>query len=321
MNTIQKIAVIGAGYMGGGIAQVFAKSGFSVIIADQDYKSSKLALSRLLEEAQNFEEQGLFYQGSAKLIKDNISVASGIEEAVSSVDFVEEAVFEEPNAKRAILEKISKATSPDTIIGTNTSTIPVKTLAPAIKYPERFLTVHFSNPAPFIPGVEIVAGSSTQQNVIDLVKHLLDEVGCKGAQVADAPGMVLNRLQYVLFKEAASIVEEGIATSGEVDTLVKTTFGFRLGFFGPFAIADQAGLDVYANCFKIFEQAYGQRLATPEILSKSIENGYKGLKNGYGITGYFSNSRKRDLISYRNEAYAQMGYLLNKLGKPPKGDI
>src|SRR5699024_4232417 len=102
----------------------------------------------------------------------------------------------------------------------------------------RFLTVHFSNPAPFIPGVEIIAGVNTDPQAVETVKRLLVRVGAEGAQVADTPGMVLNRLQYVLLKEATSIVEEGVATVEDVDTIVRTTFGFRLGFFGPFAIAD-----------------------------------------------------------------------------------
>ncbi|PWQ88898.1 3-hydroxyacyl-CoA dehydrogenase, partial [Enterococcus faecium] len=92
----------------------------------------------------------------------------------------------------------------------------------------RFLTVHFSNPAPFIPGVELVAGEATTQEVIDSVKDLLVRTGREGAQVADTPGMALNRLQYALLKEATLIVEQGVATKEDVDTIVRTTFGFRL---------------------------------------------------------------------------------------------
>src|SRR5690606_2939170 len=105
--------------------------------------------------------------------------------------------------------------------------------------------------------------------VTGAAKDVLARAGREGAQVADTPGMVLNRLQYALLKEATSIVEEGVATLEDVDTIVRTTFGFRLGFFGPFAIADQAGLDVYVNCFKTFEEAYGSRLATPQMLKEA----------------------------------------------------
>src|SRR5450756_385039 len=189
----------------------------------------------------------------------------------------------------------------------------------AVKHPDRFLTVHFSNPAPFIPGVELVAGKTTSAEVIDAVKRLLVRAGREGAQVADTPGMVLNRLQYVLLKEATSIVEEGVATMGDVDTIVRTTFGFRLGFFGPFAIADQAGLDVYANGFKTFEDAFGPRIATPAILKEAVDAGRYGTKNGKGLTGDFDDETKAALIAYRNKAYSRMGELLRELGPAPRG--
>lgn len=184
--------------------------------------------------------------------------------------------------------------------------------------PERFLTVHFSNPAPFIPGVELVAGKATTAQTVDAVKELLEKSGNQGAQVADTPGMVLNRLQYALLKEATSIVEEGVATAEDVDTIVRTTFGFRLGFFGPFAIADQAGLDVYANCFVTFEDAFGDRLATPQILTDSVAADRKGVKNGKGLLGDYDEETAAELIAYRNKAYAKMSQLLAELGPAPK---
>src|SRR5699024_12332751 len=116
---------------------------------------------------------------------------------------------------------------------------PVMQLPAARVNTQRFLTRPVPNPAPLIPGVELVAGEATTQNTVDAVKEMLAKSGNEGAQVADTPGMVLNRLQYVLLKEATTIVEEGVATAEDVDTIVRTTLGFRLGFFGPFAIADQ----------------------------------------------------------------------------------
>src|SRR5699024_5028350 len=153
---------------------------------------------------------------------------------------------------------------------------------------------------------------------IDAVKELLARSGNEGAQVADTPGMVLNRLQYVLLKEATQIVEEGVATAEDVDTLVRTTFGFRLGFFGPFAIADQAGLDVYASSFVTFENAYGERLATPQILQDAVADDRKGVKNGKGLLGDYDEDTAAELIAYRNKAYARMSQLLAELGPAPQ---
>lgn len=316
--SISTVTIVGAGYMGGGIAQVLAIAGFDVTIADVSVDNANASLQRLRAEARQFEEQGLFSPGSADLVEQNISAGKTIEEAVADVDFIEEAVFEGIDVKRDVLALISKHARPDAIIGTNTSTIPVKELESAVEHPERFLTVHFSNPAPFIPGVELVAGEATTDAAIAEVKELLARSGNQGAQVADTPGMVLNRLQYVLLKEATAIVEEGVATAEDVDTIVRTTFGFRLGFFGPFAIADQAGLDVYANCFVTFENAFGDRLATPELLTEAVAGDRKGVKNGKGLLGDYDEDTREELVAYRNRAYAKMSQLLAELGPAPK---
>ena len=316
---ITTVTVVGAGYMGGGIAQSLALAGFTVQIADVDVAASLKGLERLLTEVREFEAEGLYPAGSTELITKNLSAGKPIEEAVADADFIEEAVFEVLEVKHSVLRTISTFARPDAIIGTNTSTIPVRELAPAVTHPERFLTVHFSNPAPFIPGVELVAGEATRPEVIEAVKDLLARAGRQGAQVADTPGMVLNRLQYVLLKEATAIVEEGVATVEDVDTIVRTTFGFRLGFFGPFAIADQAGLDVYTNCFTTFENAYGPRLAIPQLLTDAVAADRKGTKNGKGLTGDFDDETKAALIAYRNKAYSRMGDLLRELGPAPKG--
>ncbi|MCK0176068.1 MULTISPECIES: 3-hydroxyacyl-CoA dehydrogenase family protein [Mycobacteriaceae] len=319
MRKINTVTVVGAGYMGGGIAQSLALSGFQVKIADVSAEATASALERLEREAREFEEQGLFDAGSADAIMGNLTAGDSIENAVADVDFVMEAVFEDADVKKDVLARICTSARPDAIIGTNTSTIPVKVLVEAVTHPERFLTVHFSNPAPFIPGVELVAGEATTQEVIDTVKDLLVRAGREGAQVADTPGMALNRLQYALLKEATLIVEQGVASIEDVDTIVRTTFGFRLGFFGPFAIADMAGLDVYAKGFHTLENEFGERMATPKLLADTVDAGRHGTKNGKGWTGDFDDETKAELIAYRNKAYSRMADLLRELGPAPKG--
>lgn len=317
VDRIRSVAVIGAGYMGGGIAQVLAAAGLDVTIADVSAEATDANYERLLREAGEFEAQGLFPVGSAELVRANLKKAASIEDAVATVDFIEEAVPEVPAIKEAVYARICGAARTDAIIGTNTSTLPVHTLAPYVTHPERFLTVHFSNPAPFIPGVELVCGEATLPAIIPVVKDMLARAHREGAQVADAPGFVLNRLQYVLLKEANSIVEEGIATPKDVDTIVRSTFGFRLPFFGPFAIADMAGLDVYANCFRTFEEAFGDRMATPELLAGLVADGKFGTKTGEGFNGTYAPEQLAKLIAYRNKAYARMAQLLQELGPSP----
>lgn len=317
ISRIDRVAVIGAGYMGGGIAQSLAIAGMSVVLADVSAEATEKALERLIREAGEFEAQGLFPVGAQDAVRKLLAAAPSIEDAVRDADFIEEAVPEVPSIKHDVLKRICAAARPEAIIGTNTSTLPVHTLAPAVTNPERFLTVHFSNPAPFIPGVELVAGTATDAAVIPVVKDMLTRAGRLAAQVADTPGFVLNRLQYALLKEANSIVEEGIATAEDVDVIVRSTFGFRLPFFGPFAIADMAGLDVYANCFKTFEDAFGERLATPKLLKSLVDQGKHGVKNGAGFYGEFAPDMAAELVAYRNKAYAKMAQLLEELGPSP----
>ncbi len=317
IDRIRTVAVVGAGYMGGGIAQSLALSGFDVVVADVSAEAAHGHHERLLREAEQFEEQGLFEAGSAAAVRANLRAAGSIEDAVTGVDFVEEAVSEVPGVKHEVLGRICAAARPDTIIGSNTSTIPVKVLQTAVTGPERFLTVHWSNPAPFIPGIELVVGEQTDGAVLAAVQDMLARAGRQSALVADVAGFVLNRLQYVLLKEAMSIVEEQIATADGVDTIVRSTFGFRLLFFGPFAIADMAGLDVYANGFATFEQAFGPRLAAPAMLTDAVAAGRHGTKNGAGLTRDYTPEQVAALVAYRAAAYSRMAALLRELGPAP----
>ncbi len=316
-SKINTVTVVGAGYMGGGIAQRFAMAQFHTTIVDTDPQASAAALARLYKETAEFEEQGLFPAGSTQRVREYLHAGTDLESAVAGADFIEEAVFERTDLKREVLGTISAAAKPDAIIGTNTSSIPIKAMDTAVTNPERFLTVHFSNPAPFIPGVELVGGEFTDQAVIDTIRDLLPVVGAVGAQIADSPGMVLNRLQYALFAEAASIVQDGVCTPEDLDTIVRTTFGFRLGFFGPFAVADQAGLPIYAAVFEMLHEALGERFAPPEYLTKAVDEGRAGLKNQRGLRGDYAEDDAEAIVAYRNKAYAAMGDLVRQLGPAP----
>jgi 3-hydroxybutyryl-CoA dehydrogenase len=315
-NKINTAAVVGAGYMGGGIAQSLALAGVDVQLADANPELTQKSIERLLIESEQFERDGLFSPGSTAIIRERLHASDSIESAVATVDFVEEAVPEVPDIKRDVLRRISRAVHSTAIVGSNTSTLPISGLAEAFEDASRFLGVHFSNPAPFIPGVELIPHAGTDESVLAPVEDLIRRAGKLPARVKDSAGFVLNRLQYVLFKEAVSIVEEGIASAEAIDAIVRTTFGFRLPFFGPFVIADMAGLDVYANCFKTFEQHYGERLATPAILSDLVAQGKFGTKSGAGFLN-ISAEKTAELTAYRNRAYRKLADLLAELGPAP----
>lgn len=314
--TERKIAVVGSGYMGGGIAQVLALAGARVALADVSTEIAQKNYDRLLAEAADFVADGLFPAGAVETLKTNLWAASTIEEAVADAEFIEEAVPEVIEIKHATLARISAAARPDAIIGSNTSTISIGDLAVAVANPERFLGVHFSNPAPFIPGVEVIPHAGTAEATTQAVREIVAETGKETATVKDVTGFVLNRLQYALFHEAAQVVEEGIATPEDVDTLVRTTFGFRLPFFGPFAIADMAGLDVYAFCYKSLQTGFPERFATPKILQDKVDAGQLGTKTGAGFLDVPA-ERTAELVAYRNKAYVLMQKLVQELGPAP----
>ncbi|TFD70294.1 3-hydroxyacyl-CoA dehydrogenase family protein [Cryobacterium gelidum] len=310
------IAIVGSGYMGGGIAQVLALAGNHVLLADVSLEVATLNYQRLIAESRDFVAAGLFPEGATSTLETNLHVAASVEEAVANADFIEEAVPEVLAIKHDILARISAAARPDAIIGSNTSTISIGDMATAVTNPERFLGVHFSNPSPFIPGVEVIPHAGTTDAVIAAAREIVHSTGKQTAVVKDVTGFVLNRLQYALFHEATQLVEEGVATPEDVDTLVRTTFGFRLPIFGPFAIADMAGLDVYNFCYKSLQTDFPERFATPKILSDLVDAGKLGTKTGAGFLDVPS-ERTPDLIAYRNKAYVAMQKLVDDLGPAP----
>jgi len=312
---INKIAVVGAGYMGGGIAQEYAIAGHPVVLADVDAELTRKNRARLIAEAKDWEERGLFRPGEAALVEQNLSAGESIEAAVADADYIQEAVPEVPEIKEQVYRRIEAACRPDAVIASNTSTLPIGQLAEALEHKGRFLGVHFSNPAPFIPGVEIIAHEGTDEAIVPDVEALVAQTGKLTARVKDSPGFCLNRLQYALLKEAINMVDEGVVTAEDLDIVVRTTFGFRLPFFGPFAIADMAGLDVYLNCFRTFEDHYGERFATPEGLKELVAGGHLGTKKGGGFV--IPAGDTTELVAYRNTAYGRLARLVDELGQAP----
>lgn len=314
--TIKRVAVVGSGYMGGGIAQVLALAGAEILLSDASAERARNAIDRLVAEAEHFEASGLFAAGATEIIAANLTAVPSIEDAVTGVDYVTEAVFESRPVKFEVLERISKAAPPHAIIGSNTSAIPIAEMAEHVVFPERFLGVHWMNPAPFVPGVELIASSATSPVALDKAEALIRSAGKVPARVADTPGFVANRLQFALYKEAVRVVEEGLATPDQVDLVVSNTFGFRLALFGPFAIGDMAGLDVYAASYETLEARYGERLGAPEALREKVAGGHLGLKSGGGFLDIDA-GEKAALVTYRDHAYRALAQLKATIGPAP----
>lgn len=316
VDSIRKIAVVGSGYMGGGIAQVLALGGADVVLGDVDAVTAEKARDRLVLQGEQFEAAGLFAPGSADLLRARLSAAESFEAAVADVDYVTEAVPEVREIKFDVLARVSKAARPDAIIGSNTSAIPIAEMAEHVTGPHRFLGVHWMNPAPFIPGVELIAATHTAPAAVDVAEQLIRSVGKVPARVTDSPGFVANRLQFALYKEAVRVVEEGLATPEQIDLVVANAFGFRLALFGPFAIGDMAGLDVYAASYGSLAAEFGDRLAAPKALADLVADGKLGIKSGGGFLD-IDPAKVPALLEYRDRAYAALSRLRVELGPPP----
>lgn len=305
--------MIGCGYMGGGIAQTIALAGLECRVWDADADRARTGVQRLQEEGMRLEQLGLFPQGAAVLLEENLVAASSMEDAVGEAAYITEAVPENADLKHDVLQQVEACAPEYSTITSNTSAIPIADLGSRLRHPERFLGVHWMNPSYFVPCVEVIPFVGTEEVVVEAVVQLLRSWGKAPTRVADSPGFVANRLQYALFKESTRLVEEGTATAAQVDEVVRNSFGFRLPFFGPFAIADIAGLDVYLGSFRTMEAAYGERMQVPESLRAHVAQGRLGLKSGGGFRD-FQQGRAQAVATHRDRAYAGLNELRARVG-------
>jgi 3-hydroxybutyryl-CoA dehydrogenase len=307
------VAVIGGGTMGLGVAECFAAAGISVRLTDATPEMTREAKERLVERMGGHEEAGLLSDEAAGRAAA-VETADGAPEASRDAGLVFEAVPEKLDLKHEILAACSNAAPPEAVIVSNTSSFPMDELAGSVEHPERFLGTHWFNPPEWTPGVEVIPASATDPEVVERVMGFLKSIGKRPAVVGDGPGFVANRIQNALFLEALRCVEEGLASPREVDEVVRSCFGFRLPFFGPFQIADMAGLDVYASVLRTLKDGLGERFETPDVLRELVEEGRTGTKSGAGFLEYTDEERKRLLLE-RDRRYAALNELLEKL--PP----
>jgi 3-hydroxybutyryl-CoA dehydrogenase len=213
--------------------------------------------------------------------------------------------------KRDVLGRIERGVGTDVVICTNTSAISIRSLSQGLAHSVRFLGAHWFNPPQFVPAVELIPCPDTAPEVMDAVETFLTQAGKRPSRVADSPGFVANRLQYALLQEAAAVVEEGIATAEAVDQIVRTSFGFRLPFFGPFAIADMAGLDVYSGAYRVLQDSFGDRFTPPRALDELVSLGRLGAKTGSGFV-IRDAAQASAMAARRDRAYVALARLIDR---------
>lgn len=283
MLEIRKVTVLGAGMMGPGIAQLFAVRGFDTTVWGLENE-----LPRVLDTIRsNLRMMAVYGIGREEEIEPTIGrirTTSILEDAVSKADFVEEAIVENLEIKQDFFRQMDSLCNEKTILATNTSVISTTEIALKSKHRERIVGTHFWNPPHLIPLVEVVRARDTSEGTMDRTMALMADIGKKPVRVKkDVPGFLANRLQHALWREAISIVENGIADPAEVDEAVKNSFGLRLPVLGPMENADLVGLDLtYAIHNYVLKHIEDSHLPSP-ILKEKVERGDLGIKTGKGF--------------------------------------
>jgi len=278
--TISTIGLIGAGVMGGGIAQFFTEHGSRVMLWDADPKALWRGIGAVYERLKKSAEKGNLTE---EQVEDIMSRLNGVEDLSTfcPANLVIEAITEDAAAKKTLLAKLGEAVSDSAIIGTNTSSLSVTELAEACPHPERFLGIHFFNPPTKLELVEVVPASQTAPEAVETVKGFLHDCGKTPVVVKDSPGFIVNRLLLLLINEAARMVDEGVATAADIDTAM------RLGALhpaGPLAVADLIGLDTCEHILKVLRETLGESSYAPAGgITERVKEGKLGRKSGEGF--------------------------------------
>lgn len=285
---VRSVAVIGAGTMGGGIAQVAAAAGHQVILADTFTGAVERAGEAHAKSMAREVEKGRLTQAAATALLGRISYvtpAAGDFSAVAGADLVIEAIVEDLGVKQATFKGLEAVVAPETILATNTSSLSVTAIASAGTRPERVIGIHFFNPAPVLPLVEIVPGVLTDPAVTNESRALIDEWGKTTVIASDTPGFIVNRIARPFYSEALRIFEEGIADKATIDWAMRDAGRFKMG---PFELMDLIGNDInYAVSQSVFESFGFDPRYRPFLSQKRlVDGGLLGRKTGRGHFDY-----------------------------------
>jgi 3-hydroxybutyryl-CoA dehydrogenase len=275
-TTKPRIAVIGAGLMGHGIAQVFALAGHDVTIYDSVAANLDSAKARILANLKEL--------GDDERAVERVRPVADLAESVRGADYVVEAVLEDLALKQKLFGEIEKHVRPDTILASNTSVIPITQIMQGLRDRQRALGTHWWNPPFLVPLVEVIGTQWTSPDAIDRTMKLHAAAGKQPAHVRkDVPGFIGNRLQHALWREAIALVENGICDAETVDNVIKAAFGRRLAVLGPLENADMVGTDLTLAIHKTVLPDIDSRPGPSPYLEKLVKDGKLGFKSGEGF--------------------------------------
>jgi len=291
---ISNVAVIGAGMIGPGIAQVFAAKNYQVCLLDIREEILLKAIENVRSNLSMMVQKGVALESEIERITSRIRTTTNVAGAVSEAQLVIEAVTENLELKQEVFQDLDRLCSPDAILATNTSVISITEIAAKARRRERILGTHFWNPPYIIPLVEVVKGKETSDETMETTWQLLKNAGKHPVKVMkDVPGFVGNRLQHALWREAISIVQNGIADAATVDAVIKAGFGMRLPVLGPLENADMVGLDL---TLAIHDYILKHLESSPDpspLLREKVKGGELGFKTGHGFYAWSAEKAQR----------------------------
>ena len=280
---IQTIGIIGAGTMGNGIAHTAARSGFKVILHDIAESFLDRAVSTIAKNLEREVAKGRITANDKNAVLSRISAVTQ-NSALSEADFVIEAVIEDIETKLRVFEGMDRIARPDVILASNTSSISITKIASKTKRPDKVIGMHFMNPVPVMPLVEVVRGIATSDETYRMTKELAESLGKTAVVVNDFPGFVSNRVLMPMINEAVYCVMEGVGTAEAIDSVMKLGMNHPMG---PLALADLIGLDVCLDIMEVLHSGLGDSKYRPcPLLRKMVDAGHLGRKSGRGFYKY-----------------------------------
>ncbi len=278
---VKTLAVLGAGTMGGGIAQVAAASGMAVRLQDISQEHAERGLARVASVLEGLVAKGKMEASAREELLGRITPCGKVDAAVEGADVIIEAAPEDLALKRDLFARVCRAAPPDALLASNTSSLSIARIAEAVSQPARFVGLHFFNPVPVMKLLEIVTGPQTAPTTVTLATDLATRWGKEPIVVRDSPGFASSRLGLVLGLEAIRMVEEGVASPRDIDTAMK--LGYRHPM-GPLELTDLVGLDVRLSIAEhLSRELDDRRFDPPALMRRMVEEGRLGKKSGLGF--------------------------------------